>query len=38
MNWTRPFELRADMVYWLMIGLMALALALAMVTRLGGWL
>jgi|GEM_PF-5018228 len=37
MNWTRPYLLRADMVHWLLIGMMALALLLALVSRLAGW-
>ena len=37
MNWTRPVAVRADTVHWLMIGLMALALLFALVTRLAGW-
>ena len=38
MNGTRSFLFRADLVYWIMIGLMAIAIALALATRLGGWL
>jgi hypothetical protein len=36
MNWTRPYLVRADRVHWLLIGMMAFALLLALVSRLAG--